>query len=82
MKKPREQNRKNEKTVHVYVTVSPVGKIGVMFLDEVVLGEEYFMGLNKANLVRCPSSLTKSPGGYDSVVALRQSTIPGYIKTQ
>ena len=51
-------------------TVRPVDNFGVMFLDEVVLGEEYFYGLDNNQLVTCPSSLTKAPEGYDSVVYL------------
>ena len=53
-----------------YFKVRPVGNIGVMFLDEVVLGKEYFIGEDNYKLVPNPGSLTKSPKGYDSVVYL------------
>ena len=41
-----------------------------MFLDEVVLGQEYFIDLDKYKLVPNPGSLKKAPKGYDSVVYL------------
>ena len=59
--------------------MQPVGNIGVMFLDEVVLGDEYFYDLDKLvpRLVPNPGMLTKAPDGYDSVVYLGSQTKPG-----
>ena len=45
------------------VIVRPVGKTGVMFLDEIILGKEYFIAGSDGSLV-------KAPNGYDSVVYL------------
>ncbi|KAL5015107.1 hypothetical protein ScPMuIL_009377 [Solemya velum] len=42
--------------------VSPAGKIGIMFLNEVALGKEY-------NIGQSSGSQTKAPSGYDSIVA-------------
>ena len=45
--------------------MGPVGKTGIMFLNEVALGKEFLIN-------NCNGSLRKAPTGYDSIVALGQ----------
>lgn len=54
-------------------SVGPSKNIGIMFLNEVVLGKEY-------TITSDDSSLRKAPDGYNSVVA-RGRTEPGMFST-
>ena len=54
------------------ITVCPTNGIGIMFLNEVALGEEYGISMDRP-------SLTAPPSGFSSVVA-RGRTEPGQYR--